>query len=403
MGESGDLTESVLIALRREPAVLEAVRELAGDELRAQQRLRKEFPAELVRAACLLHELRQRAHAKFTRADRMWFDRLGLEQATSEPVARHKARRFGLSSEPVWDLCCGVGGDTIGLAVETEVVAVDRSPLRCRMTQWNAEAYEVADRVHVLQGDAVVLLPPGVFVHLDPDRRAEAGSAGRSLLGEPRRRAVSLDQYHPGPTFWRELMRQTRGGAIKIGPAANFFGRFRNAEIELISLNRECKEATVWFGELSGPMPMRATVLPAGASLAGDPDQAECRVGQPGDFLYDPDPALVRSGLVDVLAEQLDLRRLDASEEYLTADRPIDSPFLRRFVLREIVPNNDRAIRQAFRRFACHEIEIKSRHIPINADAIRRRLPRDGGARGVLIFARVAGKTRALICERDDG
>ncbi|HID21724.1 MAG TPA: hypothetical protein EYP14_04910, partial [Planctomycetaceae bacterium] len=89
-----DFTESQLVGLRRQPELLEAVRRLAGDALRAQQRLRKQFAAERVRAACLLEELRQRARAKFSRADRMWFDRMGLEQATAEPVARHKARRF---------------------------------------------------------------------------------------------------------------------------------------------------------------------------------------------------------------------------------------------------------------------------------------------------------------------
>ena len=55
----------------------------------------------------------------------MWFERTGLEQATAEPVARHKARRFAGRTATVIDLCCGIGGDTLALADWAEVVAVD--------------------------------------------------------------------------------------------------------------------------------------------------------------------------------------------------------------------------------------------------------------------------------------
>ena len=44
-----------------------------------------------------------------------------------------------------------------------------------------------------------------------------------------------------------------------------------DTEIELVSVSGECREATVWFGELKGDAPYRATVLPGGESIAGDP------------------------------------------------------------------------------------------------------------------------------------
>src|SRR5437868_1518552 len=39
-------------------------------------------------------ELRRRAAAKFTQADRLFFTRVGLEQATDEWIAGYKASRF---------------------------------------------------------------------------------------------------------------------------------------------------------------------------------------------------------------------------------------------------------------------------------------------------------------------
>ena len=391
-----ELDKQMLLWLKQTPQLLEEVQQAEGDELKLQQRLRQRYASELVRAAFLLRELRQRAKAKFSRAEQMWFDRLGLEQATSELVARHKAQRF---EGRVWDFCCGVGGDTLGLAERCEeVVAVDRLAERCLMTRWNAEVYGVAEKAHTIVGDVRELLNMDEWVHLDPDRRSDETFTADGL----RRRALRLEEYEPGYAFLNELATNGKGGAIKISPAANFLGRFQGTEIELISLHRECKEATVWFGELAGEQPFRATVLPAGASIAGDPDEAELRVGPLQEFVYDPDPAVVRAGLVDVLAEQFGLWRVDEHEEYLSGEGLVETPLVRAFRIQEVVPNNDRAIRKAFRQFSCHDIEIKSRRIPVNVEAVRRKLPRDGDKKGALILTRVNGKTRALICERLD-
>ena len=48
--------------------------------------------------------------------------RVGLEQASDEVVAAHKAGRFSDCGR-VADLCCGIGGDTLALAARAEVVA----------------------------------------------------------------------------------------------------------------------------------------------------------------------------------------------------------------------------------------------------------------------------------------
>ncbi len=38
--------------------------------------------------------------------------------------------------------------------------------------------------------------------------------------------------------------------------------------------------------------------------------------------IFDPDPAVVRSGMLDGVAELLHLERLDPEEEYLTGNAP---------------------------------------------------------------------------------
>ena len=379
---------AVLEQLRGTPAIWER---LASGETGAavQAAMRKEFPAEVVRVALTLTDLRQQARPRFTRADEMWFDRTRLEQATQEIVARHKAQRFAAcAGKTVLDLCCGVGADAIAIAQYVQVKAVDLSPLAAWFTQRNAEVYGVASNIETLVSDVEKVDIAGQFVHLDPDRRTQG------------QRQVRLEFGSPGLPFLQALTKTAAGGAIKVSPASNFGGKFTDCEVELVSVHGECKEATIWFGELRQAAPFRATILPHGASIAGDPWEYRPRIEPLKKYLFDPDPAVVRSGLVDCVGDSLDLRRLDDAEEYLTGETLVDSPFVRGFEVLADLNNNTKEIRDYFRTSPFGQVEIKCRHMSIDANAIRRKLPLPGNEPGVLLFVRVAGKARAIVARR---
>lgn len=381
-GESENV--ALLRRLRAADALWAALRETQGTELSRQAKLRARFDDELVRAALRLEECRVRAQNKFRQAERMWFDRVGLEQATAEPVARHKAQRF---QGAVWDLCCGIGGDALALAERCDVTAVDQSATQCLRTEWNAEAYGAVVTTKIAAVESLSLA--GAIVHLDPDRRP----AGRG-------RTVRIEESTPGMPFLESLISTARGGAIKLSPASNFPGKFPDAEIELISLAGECKEATVWFGDLGDPGVYRATVLPEGATIAAHPLDWVAPLAPIQHFLHDPDPAVVRAGLVDRVAVEEGMSRLDSAEEYLTSDEPKSSPFFQSFEVLESLPNSPKEIRNWFRRSAAGQVEIKCRHIPVQAEAVRRSLPLPGNEPVTLIFARVQGRARAVVCRR---
>ena len=377
----------VLRRLRDAPRILELLQEATATGLSLQKQLRAEFPADVVRAALSLVELRRKAVGRFSRADRMWFDPTGLEQATAEPVALHKAQRF---NGRVHDFCCGIGSDMIAMARSgCEVTGVDLNPATCLRAEWNAECYEVSDRVSVVAADVLHYPAQTGLLHVDPDRRAGPG-----------RRVLKVEECVPGLGDLLHMMRAFSGGAIKLSPASNFGGKFPGCEIELISLGGECKEATIWFGELRGEFEYRATVLPSGETLAADPLAAWTNVGPLGRWLYDPDPAIVRAGLVDVLAERLGLRRLDDAEEYLTSDELVTSPFVSPFEVVEDFPNNPKEIRRAVRLGDYGQAEIKCRHVPVKAEEVRRKLTLNGSKPVSLIYTRQSGKTRVVLCHR---
>mgnify|MGYP007071038105 CR=1 FL=1 len=103
------------------------------------------------------------------------------------------------------------------------------------------------------------------------------------------------------------------------------------------------------------------------------------------------------AGMVEF--QRLDLRRLDDAEEYLTGDVLVDSPFARGFEVLADLNNNTREIRDYFRTSSFGQVEIKCRHIRVQAESLRRRLPLPGRQPGVVIVARLEGKAR-MICAR---
>ncbi|HKQ01309.1 MAG TPA: class I SAM-dependent methyltransferase, partial [Actinomycetes bacterium] len=183
--------------VRRYPQGLERLLSAEGRELLAHlpegpldpagalavgTRLRERFPAELVAAALAQQELRARGAAKFSAAGRMWFTRDGLEQASGQALARHRATRYA-GFAVVADLCCGIGGDLCALAPGRAALAVDLDPVHLRMARENARAHG-AEAVAVACADVRSLrLPPSLAVFVDPARRA----GGRRLpAGESR-------------------------------------------------------------------------------------------------------------------------------------------------------------------------------------------------------------------------
>ena len=130
----------------------------------------------------------------------MWVEPTAVEQATAEPVARHKARRFNCPL--VVDLCAGIGGDALALAARSDVLAVDSDQGMCRRLGYNAAVYEVAEHILAVRARAETFaIPAGAWLHLDPDRRASGHD-----------RARSLGDYAPGPEFWKSAMTRSRGG-----------------------------------------------------------------------------------------------------------------------------------------------------------------------------------------------
>jgi len=380
---------SLLQRLRECPEIFAAITDSTAAELSSQRKLRSVFDDDLVRAALSVHQARQRAAGLLPDSEQLWLTRVGLEQSTAWEVAAHKAKRFSSSPE-VSDLCCGIGVDAAAIAESSIVTAMDTDASMCLRTEWNASVWNRSQNVQTHCGNVTEHDWSGKVVHIDPDRRS-----GRD---RPTKR---LELYQPNLEWMQQLTRTAIGGGIKISPASNFLQKFPGCEIELISLNGECREATVWFGSLAGQHAFRATALPSGESISADPLSAWTNVvPSAAEYIFDPDPAIVRSGLIDVLAEQHSMQRLDAEEEYLTGSVCVTSGFVTAFRVEAVLSGNLKDLKRHLRSDPSTHYEVKCRRIPTNADTVRRQLPTGTAAPRVIFFARISGRATIVVARR---
>jgi hypothetical protein len=354
-------------------------------------RLRQHVSPEAVAAAVRLTLARRKAATKFERGSSMWVDPTGVEQATAQPVAIHKARRFECNL--VVDLCAGIGSDTIALAARSSVLSVDLDQGMCRRTRFNASLHGVSDRVLAIRARAERFpVPPGAWVHLDPDRRA-------SLT----RRALRLVDYSPGPPFWSALISSAPAGAIKLSPASDFSNHFAstNVEIELISLRGECKEATVWFGTLASCR-RRATRLPENITWTDhqNPNNRLAPVAPLGSYIYDPDPSLVRAGLLDGFACEHNLIRFSGGVDYLTAHHLVRTPFLTAFEVHEVSSLDHKALKRLIAKHQIGTLEIKVRGVGMRPEALREKLKPSGTHAATLLVSGGRTASIAILAQR---
>jgi len=356
------------------------------DILRLQKQLRSRLPAGAARAASELLWLRNKARAKFPSGTIRWFDREGYEQATDELIAAHRARRF-VGSRLICDVCLGVGSDGVALARQSRTVGVELVPLRCGLARLNARNAGV-ESLDVVCADATKWLPPHELLFLDPSRR------------RGHQRFVTVQELTPGWSFCVEAALAARGAALKLSPLMHPEDYGLDVEIEFISSTGECRDQTLWFGELKQGR-LRATVLPGGEFVTAD-DPASEDVSPVGEWLYLPDPAVARAGLSRQCAARFGLRLVCRDLEVLTGDRLVCTDLLRPYRVQEVIPWNRKLLRQEFRRLRARPDVLIRRGTRATEDSLRALFPKHGDQPVAAVFLGASEGPVAVVAQREE-
>ncbi|HET7303741.1 MAG TPA: class I SAM-dependent methyltransferase [Segeticoccus sp.] len=363
------------------------------------------FDADLVSAALTQSRLRARAVGKFgTFAAGMMFTADGLEQATRMPVAARHAQRFrDAGVQHVWDLGCGIGSDAMALAgLDLAVTAIDADEVTAAVAGVNLRHWPRGrSRVGRVEDTRFPSGEAGRRVGgwLDPARRTPgiADVQGRT------RRVFRLDQLTPSWDTVRDVAAALPAVGAKLSPSFPHGSVPPGSEAQWTSYGGEVVECTIWWGSLVRRPGRSALVLDGDRADLVTAPQADPDVpwveslDRMGEWLYEPDRAVIRAGLTGALTATTGGAELDSGVGYVASAQVVEVPWAKRFRVSDALPLNVKGLRALLRDRGIGRLTIKKRGVSVEPEQLRRQLRLRGDAEATIVLSRVQGRPVVLV------
>lgn len=372
------------------------------DVVTALSRLRAEFGPEVGNPAWGVARQREKARPAFgADTDRLLFTGDALEQAGRPELAtRRAARLLAGGAATVADLGCASGTDTVALArAGARVTAVDRDPVARELTTLNAAALGLTG-VTVRDADVVDLVAAAhegrvadcEAAVLDPARRADG------------RRVLDPDGWSPPWSTVTALLDAVPTCVVKVAPGLDHERVPDGVEAEWVSVGGSIVEALLWGRGVSTTW-RRATQLRAGTwhELTATEDPGRAPVASVREWLHEPDPAVIRSGLVATVAAELDATLVDPQIAYLTSDAATDSPWVSSYRVTDVLPFAVKRVKALLRERGIGSVTVKKRGSAVEPGALVRQLRGRGDGHAVVVVTRVLDVPTVLLCEPATG
>jgi len=318
---------------------------------------------------------------------------LALEQSSGERTAVYKASL--MSGKKLIDLSGGLGVDTIFFArIFQEVVYCERDSLLCAVVEHNLKVSGMANVV-VKNSESISLLakyPDDSFdwIYVDPARREQG------------QRSIALEAASPDVVACHNLLLQKAPKVcIKASPVLEISGLKKLLPalhtIIVVSVDRECKEILLLLERTypsDGPVQVKAVCLNADSEgiteIVGGGDAPRGVGTAVKEYLYEPDPAIIKGRLSGVLARDSGLQFVNQNVDYLTSDRKIEAFPGRSFRVVECVPYKPKSFRAFLDRHAIARASIQRRDFPLSAEELRKKYRLCESERAFLFFTKGA-------------
>lgn len=401
---------------------------LGSDTLSAVTSLRSRgFSPEESAQIISLAQARTRARAKFgERARALMLTQEAAEQATRPVIAHYRAQRLRPVAGTVADLGCGIASDSAVYAADRgAVVAVELDPLTASFA---AKNLEFCPQARVYSGDVTDYVhgelldnagePVGI-VWMDPARRELRGAkkAQTERLFDP-------EAFSPPFSFVLNLARTGVPMGVKLGPGfphegipspediASEANPAPRVEAEWIQSEGSLAELVLWFNALAqegvartatsvrelpaedapneGPSETSALLPPYEAvsfrsSLTAEEAEQSVEVPvslpQPGEYLLEPAPAIVRSHLVAEFAQSIGAHLLDEHLAYLCSAEPVEHPLVACYEVLEEITLQEKQLKRWVREQGFTALTIKKRGVDIVPEQLRARLLGSAGSK----------------------
>ncbi len=323
---------------------------------------------------------------------------LNLEQTSSEKTAKYKASL--VEGKKLIDLTGGFGIDAYFFAERfNEVIHCELNLELLNLAEHNFELLN-AINVKTIQGDGIEYLKKSEqyfdWIYLDPSRRDDAGG-----------KVFQLSDCTPNPVEHLNLFFEMADHIlIKTSPLLDLkagIGELKNvSEIHIVAVNQEVKEL-LWILNKNASEEIKVKTIHFQNKITQTfetnfrASQSDIPLSFPLNYLYEPNPAIMKSGMFRDLASQTDSCTLHSNSHLFTSKELMEFSG-RRFEILEILPYNKKQLKQ---RLTLKKANITTRNFPKTVAEIRKELKIEDGGDSYLFFTtNLDEKKIVVVCKK---
>jgi len=323
-------------------------------------------------------------------------NKLNIEQTSSERTAHYKSKL--ISGDELIDLTGGFGVDTFYFSKHFRQVT------HC---EHNIELSEIAAHnfkqlnadIKTISGNGLAYLEDQNkkfdWIYIDPSRRSDA--KGKVFLLKD---CIPYIPHHLDLLF-----KYTSNIIIKVAPLLDITSAINELccvkEVHVVAVDNEVKELLfILKRNYSDSIHIKTVNLKKEHIQLFNADynlQIEANFSEPLNYLYEPNSAILKSGLFNEVSSQLNVFKLHNNSHLYTSIKLIDFPG-RRFSIKYIIPYDKKQIKQLIPSKKAH---ITTRNFPETVAQIRKKTGfKEGGEHYLFFTTNILEKHIVIVCEK---
>lgn len=354
---------------------------------------------------------RQRTREKlpsFAEIEDWWYPvRLSCEQCSSELTARYKAEHTTQCGEYsiLIDLTGGYGVDTFFMSEHVaEAHYVERNEELCRIAKHNFGLTRPHVEVHNTNAEEFLAKHENkledALIFIDPARRDAHGG-----------KVFKIEDCEPNVIELLPVLKRAKKLVIKLSPMLDITAALRSLEmsfdVHIVAIKNEVKEVLLIQSNDSGST--YATNIVNSSKSDDNNNQtfnfkteeehdskcliyssANAHLTQHGNYIYEPNAAIIKSGAFKLVGERYGLCKMGVNTHlYLAKDYVTEFPGR----VWEIVETNCKDTKGI-------SANVMTRNYPITADQLRKKLKVKDSDTHTIIGARLGEKPTLFLCKR---
>ncbi len=368
--------KEIIEFIKNNPEIYKEIQKTDLQKINEIQEITAKYPTFPVREILTQMRLRKKASQKFSHPENLLFTEKGIQQSSSKCLSEYHAVKFS-KYKSIADICCGIGSDLQNLSENKELVfAVDLDNTTLEFAKWNNRD---KSNIVYINGKAQDFDKDVEAVFIDPDRR------------EGSKRIIEPEDYSPSISEIFKMLEKYPNMAIKLSPVINYksLNINRKHTFEFVSEKGELKEILLCFGELATENIFRkAVLLPENLSI-NDLEIDEISVSKIKKFLFEPDAAIIRSGLVKQLGYKFGYNLIDKNLALLTSDNSNQNRFVKTYKVIDVFNYNLKILKRYLKDKNIGILEIKTRGFSQTVEEFRKKLKLRGNKKATMFILKM--------------